>query len=163
MLPTLAEKPFDSPDWLFETKWDGVRAICAITKSEVHAVSRTGYDLVSQFPELAKLRAMFKTLPMVIDGEIVSLDRKGRSSFQRLQPRINRLRGTTDARIPITFVVFDVLLIGADDIGQEPPDRRKELVKKKRSTSRTEVVFTRDGIREGVKPYEKAGSRETEG
>ena len=163
MLPTVVEKPFDSPDWLFETKWDGVRAICAITKNEVHAVSMTGHDLVSQFPELAKLRAMFKTLPMVIDGEIVSLDKKGRSSFQRLQPRINRLRGTTDPRIPITFVVFDALLIGADDIREEPLDQRKTLLKKTMRTSTAAVLFSPYVIRDGIKLYEKARRQETEG
>src|SRR5476649_1353393 len=101
MLPTLVDQPFNSPEWLFETKWDGVRAICAITSKAVYAVSRTGRDLASQFPELANLRSAFKNVPLIVDCEIVSLDANGRSSFQRLQPRINRLRDATDVRIAV--------------------------------------------------------------
>lgn len=156
MLPTLVEKPFNSPDWLFETKWDGVRAICAITRDEVHAFSRTGRDLALQFPELAKLRGAFKTLPSVIDGEIVSLDSKGRSSFQRLQPRINRRKGAADARIAVTFVAFDVLLIGDNDVRREPLEKRKAFLKKNMRAGSAAVVFSSHVVRDGVKSFEMA-------
>src|ERR1700687_3835747 len=96
MLPTLADAPFDSDDWFFELKWDGVRAMCLVRRDGVKAVSRTGRDLVAQFPELLDLRRAFRRLPVVVDGEIVSLDASGRSSFQRLQPRINRTRSRDD-------------------------------------------------------------------
>jgi bifunctional non-homologous end joining protein LigD len=156
MLPTLVDEPFNSPDWLFETKWDGVRAICAITRDQVYAVSRTGRNLAAQFPELAKLRGAFKTLPAVIDGEIVSLDRKGRSSFQRLQPRINRLKGATDAGVAVTFVVFDALLFGADDVREQPLERRKALLKANMRTRNALVQFSSHIVRDGVKSYAKA-------
>ena len=163
MLPTLVDAPFDSPDWLFETKWDGVRAMCAVTRNDVHAVSRTGRDLVAQFPELAALSRSFKTFPVVVDGEIVSLDRKGRSSFQRLQQRINRLRGTAEASIPVSFVAFDAIMIGVDDLRQEPLDVRKSLLKKNVRRGGGFVVVSTHVIRDGVKAFKNAKRRGLEG
>jgi bifunctional non-homologous end joining protein LigD len=162
MLPTLVEAPFNSPEWLFETKWDGVRAMCAVTRSDVRAVSRTGRDLVSQFPELRQLRAAFKTLPVVVDGEIVSLDPKGRSSFQRLQPRINRLKGTAEPAIPISFVAFDAIMIGVDDLRQELLDVRKARLKKNLRRSAF-VEFSAHTLRDGVKAFKSAKLHGLEG
>jgi len=126
MLPTLALAPFDSDEWFFELKWDGVRAICLVTRSGVTAVSRTGKDLMRQFPELLDLRRSFKRLPVVVDGEIVSLDRHGRSSFQRLQPRINRTRTTGDEPdVRVNFAVFDLLGQGSVDLRDRPLEERK--------------------------------------
>jgi bifunctional non-homologous end joining protein LigD len=163
MLPTLVNKPFNSPEWLFETKWDGVRAICAVTRQQVLAISRTGRDLLSQFPELAKLRGAFKALPVVIDGEIVSLDKKGRSSFQRLQPRINRLKGEADPGAPVTFVAFDILAIGVDDIRQESLEDRKALLKKHVRAGDAFVMISAHVAGNGVKLFEKARRQGLEG
>jgi len=163
MLPTLVEKPFNSRDWLFETKWDGVRAICAVTRQQVLAVSRTGRDLLSQFPELSKLRSAFKTLPVVIDGEIVSLDKKGRSSFQRLQPRLNRLQGETDPSAPVSFVVFDLIVIGTDDLRQEPLEERKARLKKNVRPGNAFVIFSDHIKTNGIKLFEKARRQGLEG
>jgi bifunctional non-homologous end joining protein LigD len=163
MLPTLVEKPFDSREWVFETKWDGVRAICAVTRQQVLAVSRTGRDLMSQFPELAKLRGALKSLPIVIDGEIVSLDKKGRSSFQRLQPRINRIKGEADPGTPLNFMVFDVLAIGVDDVRQEPLEQRKALLKKNLKAGNPFVKFSAHVAGKGVQLFEKARRQGLEG
>lgn len=163
MLPTLVDKPFNSPDWLFETKWDGVRAICAVTRQQVLAVSRTGHNLLAQFPELDKLRGAFKTLPVVVDGEIVSIDKKGRSSFQRLQPRINRLKGDAANGTPVNFVVFDMLAIGVGDIRQSPLEHRKALLKKNVRASNALVIFSTHVPGNGVKLFEKARRQGLEG
>jgi bifunctional non-homologous end joining protein LigD len=129
MLPSLADAPFDSTDWFFELKWDGVRAVCLVTREGVTAVSRTGHDLTRQFPELRDLRRAFVRLPVVVDGEIVSLDRKGLSSFQRLQPRINRTRTNDETPgIPVNFVVFDMLGRASSDMRDLPLERRKAIL-----------------------------------
>jgi bifunctional non-homologous end joining protein LigD len=135
MLPTLVEKPFDSRDWVFETKWDGVRAICAVTRQQVMAVSRTGRDLLSQFPELSKLRSAFKTLPVVIDGEITS----------------------------VNFVVIDLLVMGAQDIREEPLEHRKALLKKSVRAGNAFVIFSEHVAGDGVKLFQRARRRGLEG
>lgn len=163
MLPTAVERPFDSPDWLFETKWDGVRAICEVARRGVTATSRTGQDLTRAFPELIELRDAFSLLPIVVDGEIVSLDRKGRSSFQRLQPRINRLRASESAPVRITFMAFDVLSMGAHDVRKQPLDVRKDLLKKAIVGANSRIAFSAHVIGKGVRLFEKARSQGIEG
>ena len=114
MLATLVDEAFDDDDWLFEIKWDGYRAICTVRENgKISLVSRNGLDFLKQFPELEELSGAWKTLPIVIDGEIVSLDERGRSSFQRLQGSFNRRRPSARSpeakKYPLTYVAFDVL------------------------------------------------------
>ncbi len=87
MLATSVEKPFDDPEWLFEIKWDGYRAIAFITKGKVRLVSRNQNDLTAQYPELHNLAASIKAETAILDGEIAALDEDGRSSFSLMQQR----------------------------------------------------------------------------
>jgi bifunctional non-homologous end joining protein LigD len=109
------------------------------------------------------LRSAFKTLPVVIDGEIVSLDKKGRSSFQRLQPRLNRLKGETGSFTSVNFVVFDLLVMGAQDIREEPLEHRKALLKKSVRAGNAFVIFSEHVAGDGVKLFQKARRRGLEG
>jgi bifunctional non-homologous end joining protein LigD len=163
MLPTAVEQPFDSPEWLFETKWDGVRAICVVTRRDVKASSRTGQELTRAFPELLELRHAFHMLPIVLDGEIVSLDRKGRSSFQRLQPRINRLRASESEPVKIKFMAFDVLSMGVHDVRKQPLEVRKDLLKKAIVSGSSLVAFSTHVVGKGVRLFQKARSQGIEG
>ena len=76
MLPTLS-KTFSYPDWIFEPKWDGYRAICSIRNGEVRLVSKRRNDLTAKFPELQSIAKSIKAKSAVLDGEIVALDEKG--------------------------------------------------------------------------------------
>ncbi|MBV8688680.1 MAG: DNA ligase, partial [Candidatus Eremiobacteraeota bacterium] len=93
MLATLVDEAFDDSDWLFEIKWDGYRALCKVDeRGALSLTSRNGLDFLKQFGELEDLAGAFSSVPILVDGEIVSLDSKGRSSFQRLQGSFNRYR-----------------------------------------------------------------------
>jgi bifunctional non-homologous end joining protein LigD len=84
MLATLTDKPFDNPDWIFETKWDGFRLMAEIKDGSVALYSRNLIDLSSKYPSIC--RALRKVSGFaVIDGELVALDAQGRSRFQLLQ------------------------------------------------------------------------------
>ncbi len=123
-LATVIEEPFDNDDWLFELKWDGYRAICSIDlKNKVSLKSRNGNDLLAQFPDLADLAHAFKRVPIVVDGEIVSLDEKGRSDFSRLQEY-------PDNHAALTFVAFDLLYADGRDLRKTPLEERKALLEK---------------------------------
>lgn len=131
MLATLVDEPFDDPEWIFETKWDGVRATCrADERGGTTLTSRTGQDLAAAFPELRPLGRAFAGRPITVDGEIVALDEHGRSSFQRLQARINRLRPTPRdlEAVPAHFVVFDLLEYEGRDVRGLPLERRRALL-----------------------------------
>jgi bifunctional non-homologous end joining protein LigD len=133
MLATIVEKPFDDDDWLFEIKWDGVRAIATIaSRADVQLRSRTGNDLLVQFPEMRDLSRAATSLPVILDGELVALDRYGRSSFQRLQPRLNRRSSDPELQraIPVTYCIFDLLFAGKRDLRHLPLDERKTLLER---------------------------------
>ena len=84
MLATLTDKPFDNPDWIFETKWDGFRLMAEIKDGSVALYSRNLIDLSSKYPSICRALRKIDGFA-VIDGELVALDAHGRSRFQLLQ------------------------------------------------------------------------------
>src|SRR5258705_3716818 len=87
MLATLAGDPFSDPEWLFETKWDGFRAVCFLDNGKARFISRNQNELTEQYPELADIAKSIRGERAILDGEIVALDEHGGSRFQLLQPR----------------------------------------------------------------------------
>jgi bifunctional non-homologous end joining protein LigD len=78
MLATLVDEPFDDPQWLFEIKWDGYRAVAYLDGGDVRLVSRNQNDFTAGFPEVAKAIAeAVRAKRAVVDGEIVALDPEG--------------------------------------------------------------------------------------
>ena len=112
MLATLANEPFDSKEWVFETKWDGFRLITEKRGNNVRLWSRNGVDVTSRYtvllPALQKIEDS-----CVIDGEICALDARGRSRFQLLQNAL-------DKNAKLLYVVFDALWV--DPILPKPYD-----------------------------------------
>jgi ATP-dependent DNA ligase len=79
--------PFDDPDWIFELKYDGFRALAVIEHGRAQLISRNGHPFAS-FSELGKqIAAALPNTRAVIDGEICSLDRRGRPQFKNLMFR----------------------------------------------------------------------------
>jgi len=110
--------PFDDPDWLFELKMDGFRALAIVERGRAQLLSRNGHPFAS-FSALAK--SISDSLPnvrAVIDGEICSLDRRGRPQFKNLMFRRN----------PPCFFAFDMLTCDGKDLRTERLlDRKQEL------------------------------------
>jgi bifunctional non-homologous end joining protein LigD len=166
MLAMLVDKPFDDPEWLFEIKWDGVRAVSTIESAhKVQVRSRTDKDLLVQFPEFEHLGRAFSSLPVIIDGEIVSLDRYGRSSFQRLQPRLNRRTSdpALQRAIPVTYVIFDLLYAGKRDLRSTPLDERKALLERLLQADAPHVMLSKHVTGAGTKLFAEAKRRKLEG
>jgi bifunctional non-homologous end joining protein LigD len=164
MLATLVDAPFDDPDWLFEFKWDGYRAIAVIAQDGgVTLTSRNGNDLLGQFPELAKLGAAFTSLPIIVDGEICILDDRGRSSFQALQSRDKRFAaGAKAAKTPVTFVAFDCLYADGRDLRSEPLEARKTLLETL-IVPEGGVMFSKHVVGSGKELYAFAAREQLEG
>lgn len=125
MLATPWPHPFDDPDWYFDVKWDGVRAIVR-GGNEVSITSRRGNVVTASYPELAS-----SDWPdVVVDGEIVVLDQHGVPSFQRLQQRMNTVRPDRSlvSENPIAYMVFDLLEHNGDAVvDRSLTDRRAVL------------------------------------
>jgi bifunctional non-homologous end joining protein LigD len=120
MLATLVDEPFSRPDWVFETKWDGFRAICLVRNGKSRLVSRNQLDMTHQYPELFNLPKQVKAKEAILDGEIVALDEHGMPRFQLLQPRVGRKRQSDIealiGKAKIVYYVFDLLYCDGYDL-----------------------------------------------
>ena len=123
MLATQVDKPFDHPEWVFEVKWDGYRAIAEIRDGNVSLYSRNGIPFEKKFfPVMESLRKF--GFEAVLDGEIVVVDDQGRPDFQQLQHYRESGSGH------LLYYVFDLLYFQGHDLTGLPLLRRKELLKK---------------------------------
>src|SRR5205807_9696159 len=110
--------PFDDPDWIYELKMDGFRALAVIEHGRAQLISRNGHPFAS-FADLGKqIAAALPNARAVIDGEICSLDRRCRPQFKNLIFR----RGN-----PPCFFAFDLLTYGKDLRTERLIDRKQEL------------------------------------
>ncbi|HVH71825.1 MAG TPA: DNA ligase D [Candidatus Dormibacteraeota bacterium] len=132
MLATLAEHPFSDPNWLFEIKWDGVRALAWIENGAVTLRSRNNVDITQRYPELAGFPRRFAAREAILDGEIVALDAHGRGDFQRLQERMHvHAPGEKQIReTPVVYFTFDLLYCDRYDLRGAPLLERKQLLER---------------------------------
>jgi bifunctional non-homologous end joining protein LigD len=164
MLATLVDAPFDDDRWLFELKWDGYRAIAVVEKDAVTLTSRNGKDLLHQFPEMKELARAFRSIPVVVDGELCVLDERGRPSFQALQSRLKpELRGMKRRKPSgVTYVVFDLIYADGRDLRERPLEERKRLLETIVVDDRG-VLYSKHFVGKGKELYELAVRNELEG
>ena len=133
MLAITADEPFDSPQFTFEPKWDGVRTLAFVDGGEVRLQTRNLLDCTKQYPEAhAAAEALTGAYQAILDGEIVAFDEKGVPSFQRLQPRMHQTDESAVSRlrksVPVIYEVFDLLYVDGEDLVRAPlRERRRRL------------------------------------
>jgi DNA ligase D-like protein (predicted ligase)/DNA ligase D-like protein (predicted polymerase)/DNA ligase D-like protein (predicted 3'-phosphoesterase) len=130
MLARPATKPPDSRDYIYEVKWDGLRALISLDEGNVRIHGRNRMDLTRQFPELLIPERAFRATSALFDGEIVCLEADGKPNFRNV---IHRMQQKTDAAIqrasakhPAVCYVFDCLYLDGRAIINEPLLRRRE-------------------------------------
>ncbi|ASR38854.1 ATP-dependent DNA ligase [Prauserella marina] len=131
MLATLTDQYFSDPDWIFERKLDGVRALCVREAGEEpHLWSRNHRSADASYPELVTALAEQGGESFVADGEIVAFD-GDQTSFAKLQPRIhvNDPAKAKATGIPVVYYLFDLLEYDGQDATRLPLRRRKELLR----------------------------------
>src|SRR5439155_9251338 len=133
MLAEVRPGPFSDPEWVFELKYDGFRAISGRDDGRAVIHYRRGSEATSVHPDLA---AALRELPVehaLLDGEIVVLDEQGRPSFQRLQKRalLTAPRDLERAvkELPATLFCFDLLALDDWDLRPLPLVERKRLLR----------------------------------
>jgi bifunctional non-homologous end joining protein LigD len=130
MLAESIEKPFDGPDWLFEIKWDGYRAIAFIENGKVRLVSRNQNELTARYPELKDMPEFIKAKTAILDGEVVALDAEGRASFSLMQQRTGFRpgghRAVAKADVAVLYYAFDLLYLDGYDWRRVPLKERKK-------------------------------------
>ena len=182
MLATLAEPPLTGKELVFEPKYDGIRALVEIEpgraarqKATVRLWSRLGNEKTSQFPSIVHALESFAAEvgeALVIDGEIVALDAKGRPlGFQRLQGRIHLIDAKDVERIdreqPVALIAFDLLREGDDDVRGLPLVERRarlERIIKKGTTAKAGAIrISEQAIGDGRPLHSRAQAEGWEG
>lgn len=143
-------KPFDSDDYIYELKFDGIRAVIFVSPKNFSIMSRNNVDLTNLFPELASIKKLV-TKKCIFDGEIISTD-NGYPSFSKIQNRMHLKNEekikTESINNPVNFIVFDILY-EKDDLTNKTLLERKEILNKYKNTDvfiKTKYI-KKDGIK----------------
>jgi bifunctional non-homologous end joining protein LigD len=155
----------DSGDYLYEVKWDGIRALISLDEGELRIHGRNRMDLTRLFPELLIPEQAFRATSGVFDGEIVCLESDGKPNFRNV---IHRMQQKTAGAIerartkyPAACYLFDCLYLDGRPITNEPLTRRREWLEdavKKGFTYRVSEI-----VEEGASFFEAVKAMKLEG
>ena len=165
MLAQIREEPFDSDDYLFEIKWDGIRAMIALDEGEITIRSRSQRIVTKHYPELLKPAEAFRATSALFDGEIVCLDDGGRPIFENSVRRLQQSSEGAIARVaakhPAVCYLFDCLYLDGRPITSEPLWRRREWLAD--SVRKNDVYRVSEVVNEGVLLFGAASEMGLEG
>jgi len=127
-----ARLPADDDTWAYELKWEGERAIGYVSGGRLELKSDKDRDITASFPDLRTLAEDLAPTECVLDGQIVAFDPGGRVNREALEPRL-RATDTTAARrllarIPVQYLVFDLLWLDGKSTVDLPYEQRRELM-----------------------------------
>lgn len=161
MLLKEVDKPFNSKDYLYEIKFDGIRTIIYISKNKIKIVSRNKKDITYLYPELHSIKNLFSK-DTILDGEIVIFD-NNKPSFSKLQER-NHLKNKKKIELEsinntVTFICFDILYY-SKNLTNLPLIKRKDILNK---FNNNEVFFISKTYENGIDLFEKIKKLDLEG
>jgi DNA ligase D-like protein (predicted ligase) len=159
MLARAVEKLPDSTDYVYEVKWDGIRALVSLDEGQIRIHGRNRMEFTKPFPELLIAEEAFRATSGLFDGEIVCLEADGRPNFKNV---IHRMQQTSEggierarAKHPAVCYLFDCLYLDGRPIINEPLARRREwladAVKKESAYRVSELVEDGPAFFEAVK------------
>jgi len=150
MLATLSPSVVEGPEWVFEEKYDGIRAVAGRERGQVKIWSRTLHDLTGGFPHLVAAVETLGTGDLMIDGELVAIDAKGVSRFQLLQRR-----GGAGAS-PTLYAVFDLLEQNGRSLMSKPLSERRAELERLLGRPTAPLFVSRRLVRDGKAAYSEA-------
>jgi bifunctional non-homologous end joining protein LigD len=132
MLARAGKLPRDDAAHGYEIKWDGVRAIAHVEPGRLTLTGRRRSDFTARYPDIGGLAGEARGAHLLLDGEVVAFDDRGRPSFERLQSRMN-LASEAAVRhrmldIPVTYVIFDLLWLDGRPTLSLPYRCRRKLL-----------------------------------
>ena len=155
MLATLTDKPFDDPEWIFEIKWDGYRAIAILNGSSVSLQSRNDKSFNKKFYPVYDALAKWN-LHAVLDGEIVVINENGISQFGALQ------NWRSEADGDLIFYIFDILWMDGHDLRELPLKERRNILKRLLPPFET-IRFSEGFEKSGIQIFESVKEMGMEG
>ena len=150
MLATLSPSVVEGPEWVFEEKYDGIRALAGRERGRVKMWSRMLQDLTAGFPHVALAVAALPGGDLLLDGELVALDAKGVSRFQLLQRR-----GAAGAS-PTRYAVFDLLELEGRTLIRRPLGERRSALERLIGLRADPFFVSRRLVRDGKAAYREA-------
>jgi len=157
MLATLSADIPAGPEWVFEEKYDGIRALAVRENGAVRLYSRTLQDLTGGSPDVVAAVAALPQRDLILDGELVALDEKGISRFQLLQRR-----GAAGAR-RTRYAVFDLLKLGGRSLLTRPLLERRAALERLIGRRAGPIFLARRLVRDGKAAYREAKRHGWEG
>lgn len=157
-LATLVDKLPAGPEWLFEVKFDGYRALAAVAGDQVRIDTRNGLDWTARYPSVAQALRALDLDRALLDGEIVAVDEEGRSNFGALQQAL------TAGGAGLTYFVFDLLSLAGSDLRDRPLVERKEKLRKLLAgVPRSGPIAFADHIEDGAELFQTMCRKSFEG
>ena len=154
MMASLATR-LPSPDdgWGFEFKWDGIRGLAYVDGGRVRLMSRSGEEITPRYPEVHAMGRAIGSREVILDGEIVALDEKGRPSFEQIQQRMG-LTSESEIRrkmnvVPVVYMIYDLLWHEGRSLLEQPYAERRRLL----------AQLKLSGPSWQTPPYEKGGGK----
>lgn len=165
MLSDIAEKPPVGDAYVYEVKWDGIRALISLEDGQIKIKTRNQNDVTKQFPELLAADKAFRATCGLFDAEIVCLDNEGKPQFKKV---IHRLMSNGDNNIqklvkssPVYCYIFDCLYLDGRSLINEPLLKRREWLK---DAVRTEGAYRiSEIVEDGESLFEAAKELSLEG
>lgn len=165
MLSENRDKPPIGDEYIYEVKWDGIRAMISWEEGKVKMHTRNRNDVTSKFPELLDGEKAFRATNALFDAEIVSLDGDGKPVFKKV---INRLMSSGESNIaklsktsPCCCYIFDCLYLDGRSLVNEPLMKRKEFLK---DAIRSDTPFrVSEAVEDGESLFEAARAHGLEG
>ena len=156
MLATSVNTPFNDPNWIFEIKWDGYRAIAEAGDTNVELYSRNGLSFKQLYPGIVNALQKFKS-NAILDGEIVVFNDHGKPDFQKLQQFGDFKKGS------LVYYVFDCLAVDGKSIMHLPLLERKKILKSLIDKKDAVVRFADHVSEQGIELLHHARQLDLEG
>ncbi|WP_243237353.1 hypothetical protein [Heliobacterium chlorum] len=153
MEPIIAPEPFDDPDYLFQIKWDGIRALAYVQEKGIRLFNRKGREISQKYPEITGADILLPGETGIVDGELIVLDETGKPSFplvlrrDRTQTAGSILRGLQ--QYPVQFMAFDLLELNSKSLLEKPLHDRLDMLSTHLVTSQ-KVSVTESYRQEGT-------------
>jgi bifunctional non-homologous end joining protein LigD len=153
MLATLVDEPFNTPNWIYEEKYDGVRMLAYKQGEKVTLISRNAIDRTARYPAIATAIGKLKAETVLLDGEIAVFNKKHVSSFQALQ------QGKGE---PV-YAVFDCLYRDGEDLRRRPLSERHKQLEEVIGGAKEPLLISARVADDGIKAFQIASKRGYEG
>lgn len=151
-------------DWVAQVKWDGVRILTYWNGQSVQLFNRKKNERTAQYPELAEIQSYCPSSSVILDGEVIALE-KGKPSFHKVMSRdgLRKLENLESIRkkIPIAYMVFDLLFYNGEWMTSRTLQERQEILQK--ILHPTDFVYTVENFQDGLSLFQAIKAQAMEG